>query len=27
MIVMPFFNNDYQPVMPDENPPDVKEDN
>lgn len=27
MIVMPFFNNDYQPLMPDETPPDVKEDN
>ena len=27
MIVMPFFNNDYQPLVPDETPPDVKEDN
>ena len=27
MIVMPFFNNDYQPVIPDESPSDVKEDN
>lgn len=26
MIVMPFFNNDYQPVIPDEKAPDIKED-
>ena len=27
MVVMPFFNNNYQPIIPNESPSDVKEDN